>query len=485
VINIQGILANIDIVKWMGPKEPEVNQIQFDSRKVLANTIFVALKGFQTDGHAYIDTAINNGASVIICQQLPETIHSGIAYLQVTDSAEALGIMASNYYGNPSAQLKLVGITGTNGKTTTVTLLHQLFIKLGYKAGLLSTIRNMVHQTVVDATHTTPDPLQLNKLLADMVSVGCDYCFMEVSSHAAHQKRIGGLTFAGGIFSNITQDHLDYHETFSAYIKAKKMFFDGLPKSAFALINADDKNGKIMVQNTQAKKYTYALKTLANYKIKIIESHIDGMLVAFDNTEIWTHFIGGFNAYNLLAVYATALLLGQQKDEIIQHISNLTPVDGRFQYLKSASGKLAIVDYAHTPDALENVLTTIQEIAAGNAKIITVTGAGGNRDKTKRPLMAQVAVKYSHQVILTSDNPRNEEPDTIISDMREGVLPPYTNKLLAITNRKEAIRTACMLAQPGDILLVAGKGHETYQEVKGVKHHFDDREVILEIFENE
>lgn len=483
--SLQNILNQINVEQWLGPKAPDVNQIQFDSRKVQPNDIFVAVKGFQTDGHEYISGALEKGAQTIVCESLPDELKSDITYIRVTDSAEALGIMASNFYGNPSTQIKLVGITGTNGKTTTVTLLHQLFLKLGYKAGLLSTIRNMVHTREVDATHTTPDPVQLNKLLSDMVATGCDYCFMEVSSHAAHQKRIAGLTFAGGLFSNITQDHLDYHETFAAYIKAKKMFFDGLPKEAFALVNADDKNGKIMVQNTLATKYTYGLNSLANYKVKVIESHIDGMLMAFDHTEIWTQFIGGFNAYNLLAVYATALLLDQRKEEVIQELSKLAPVDGRFQYLKSKSGKLAVVDYAHTPDALENVLTTIQEIKEGDKRVITVAGAGGNRDKTKRPLMAQIAAKYSDQVILTSDNPRNEDPEAIIEDMKAGVLPPFNNRLLAITNRREAIRTACMLAQPGDIILVAGKGHETYQEVKGVKHHFDDREVIQEIFETE
>ncbi|PKP10279.1 MAG: UDP-N-acetylmuramoyl-L-alanyl-D-glutamate--2,6-diaminopimelate ligase [Bacteroidetes bacterium HGW-Bacteroidetes-4] len=483
--SLQQIIQPIEVLKWHGAQNPTIGQIRFDSRQVLPNDIFVAVKGYQTDGHAYIAKAIESGAAVIVCQEMPAELNEKITHIQVTDTAEALGIMASNYYGNPSQQLKLVGVTGTNGKTTTVTLLHQLFVNLGYKAGLLSTICNKVHNQVLAATHTTPDPLQLNQLLAEMIASGCDYCFMEVSSHAAHQKRIAGLTFAGAVFSNITQDHLDYHETFAAYIKAKKMFFDDLTDASFALINSDDKNGKIMVQNCKARVHTYGLKSMARFMGKILERHIDGMLVSFDHTEIWTRFIGGFNAYNLLAVYGTALLLNQQKDQVIRELSRLLPVEGRFQYLKSKSGKLAIVDYAHTPDALENVLTTIQEIIEGDGKIITVAGAGGNRDKTKRPLMAQVAVKYSNQVILTSDNPRNEEPEAIIADMKAGVLPPYTNRLLAITNRKEAIRTACLLAQPGDIILVAGKGHETYQEVKGVKHHFDDREVILEIFETE
>jgi UDP-N-acetylmuramoyl-L-alanyl-D-glutamate--2,6-diaminopimelate ligase len=393
--------------------------------------------------------------------------------------------MASNFFNNPSTKLKLVGVTGTNGKTTTVTLLYQLIKKLGFKAGLISTIRNYIDTVIEDATHTTPDPICLNKLLAEMVEVGCDYCFMEVSSHSLHQNRVAGLKFVGAVFTNITQDHLDYHKTFAEYIKAKKLFFDHLEKDAFALVNGDDKNGRIMLQNTLAVKHTMALKSMANFHGKVLEAHIDGMLVSFDNTEIWTQFIGGFNAYNLLSVYAVALLLGFNRDEVIQTLSALEAVEGRFQYLKSKTGKLAIVDYAHTPDALENVLATINEINEADNRIISVVGAGGNRDRTKRPLMAAVAAKMSHQVILTSDNPRNEKPEDIIEEMRAGVLPPLNNKLLAISNRKEAIKTACMLAQSGDIILVAGKGHETYQEIDGVRYHFDDREIINEIFETE
>ncbi len=482
---LNDILSGITITTSIGQTNTGIGSIVFDSRKVNEGDLFVAIKGVAADGHQFIDVAIGKGAVAIICEELPSNTTQGIVYIQVADSSKALGILASNYFGNPSKKLKLIGVTGTNGKTTTVTLLYQLFIKLGYKAGLLSTIRNYVHDKAVEATHTTPDPVQLNDLLAQMVDTGCDYCFMEVSSHAAHQQRIAGLHFSGAIFSNITQDHLDYHKTFAEYIKAKKLFFDGLDATAFALVNSDDKNGSVMLQNTKAVKHTYALKSMAAFRGKVLESHLDGMLVAFDQTELWTRFIGGFNAYNLLAVYATALLLKQDREQIIHALSNLNPVDGRFNYIRSKSGKLAIVDYAHTPDALENVLNTIRDIRQGNNQIITVVGAGGNRDKTKRPLMAEVTAKLSDKVILTSDNPRNENPEDIITDMRQGVLPPYNKKLLAITNRKEAIRTACMMAVPGDIILVAGKGHETYQEVQGVKHHFDDKEIINEIFGEE
>jgi UDP-N-acetylmuramoyl-L-alanyl-D-glutamate--2,6-diaminopimelate ligase len=482
---LKDILQGVDILNIIGDVNVNIDAIQFDSRVVDKNQLFIAVNGVETDGHKYIDSAISKGANAVLCEVLPENTDKGVTYIQVKDSSYALGIVASNYYYNPSSELKLVGITGTNGKTTTATLLYQLFKGLGYKTGLLSTIRNYIHDTAVDATHTTPDPIQLNKLLSSMVEVGCDYCFMEVSSHALHQKRVAGLQFAGAVFTNITQDHLDYHKTFAEYIKAKKILFDNLPKNAFALINTDDKNGRIMLQNTVADKYSFALKSMSDFKIKIIESHIDGMLLTIDNTEMWTQFIGQFNAYNILSVYAVAILLNQNKEEIIQHISVLKPVDGRFQYIKSKKGKLAIVDYAHTPDALKNVLSTIQDINAEGNKIITVVGAGGNRDKTKRPLMAEIAVKMSSQVILTSDNPRDEKPEDIIEDMRRGVLPPFNNKLLEIVNRKEAIKTACMLANSGDIILVAGKGHETYQEISGIKHHFDDCEIINEFFEIE
>jgi len=466
-----------------GSATRKIHAIQFDSRKIEPNDLFVAVRGTQADGHAFIEMAIQKGASVIICEELPKTRIPEITYLVVKDSSVALGLLASAFYHHPSQNLKLVGVTGTNGKTTTATLLYQMFRQLGYKAGLLSTIRNYIGNAAIESTHTTPDQLQINALLAEMVDAGCDYCFMEVSSHAAHQHRIAGLQFVGAIFSNITQDHLDYHKTFAEYIKAKKMFFDQLPEGSFALVNADDKNGRVMQQNTKARKFSFGLKSMADFRGRVLESYLDGMLVSFDQTEIWTRFIGGFNAYNLLSVYASALLLGQDREQVVKALSSLNSVDGRFQSIKSPDGKIAIVDYAHTPDALENVLATVQQIREGNNKIITVVGAGGNRDKTKRPLMAAIVARMSDQVILTSDNPRNERPEDIIDDMKAGVLPPYDRKVLSIANRTEAIRTACMLAQPGDIILVAGKGHETYQEINGVKHHFDDREIINKLFE--
>lgn len=465
-----------------GAAPVEINQIRYDSRAVAPGDLFVAVRGSAVDGHLYIEKAIEMGAAVIVCEQLPEAIQGNVHYIVTDDSAKALGLMASAYYGNPSKKLKLVGITGTNGKTTTVTLLYQLFRKLGYKAGLISTIRNFIDHHEVASTHTTPDPVQLNRLLADMVSVGCEYCFMEVSSHAIHQQRIAGVSYCGAIFSNITQDHLDYHKTFKDYIQAKKLFFDHLPKQSFALINTDDRNGRVMVQNSKAEVHSYALNSMADFKVRIQESHLNGMLLTINNMDVWVNFIGNFNAYNVLAVYATAVLLKQKPGEVLEALSVLMPVDGRFQCITSPEGKLAVVDYAHTPDAVDNVLSTLQEFRTGNRQIITVIGAGGDRDKTKRPLMAQAAVKQSDKVILTSDNPRSENPETIIEEMKAGVLPPYNRKLLSITNREEAIRTACMLAAPGDIVLIAGKGHETYQEIKGVRHHFDDREVVKEIF---
>ena len=485
MVTLNDILQNVDTLKVIGSVTLSVKAIQFDSRKIKPNNLFIAINGYETDGHKYIDSAISKGANSILCEVLPKNINNNITYIVVEDSSYVLGVVSSNYYNNPSSKLKLVGITGTNGKTTTVTLLYRLFKNLGYKTGLLSTIRNYIDDVEIEATHTTPDPIQLNKLLSLMVDKGCSYCFMEVSSHALSQNRVAGLQFAGAVFTNITQDHLDYHKTFAEYIKAKKLLFDNLPKTAFALVNIDDKNGSIMLQNTKAKKHTLALKSMANFKVRILESHIDGMLLIIDNVEVWTYFIGGFNAYNILSVYSVAMLLGQDKDDVISKISLLKSVDGRFQYIKSKGGKLAIVDYAHTPDAIKNVLLTIKDINNGEHKVITVIGAGGNRDKTKRPLMAEIAVKMSDRVILTSDNPRNEKPEDIIEDMRKGVLPPFNSRLLEIINRKEAIKTACMLAQKGDIILVAGKGHETYQEIEGIKHHFDDSEVINKIFETE
>jgi UDP-N-acetylmuramoyl-L-alanyl-D-glutamate--2,6-diaminopimelate ligase len=478
------VIKNIKILNIIGNTDIAVTGIEFDSRKVVKGNVFIAVTGYNSDGHNYIESAAKRGALAIVCEHLPEKADNNIVYILVKDSAESLGIIASSFYNNPSENIKLIGITGTNGKTTTATLLYKLFELLGYKTGLLSTIRNYIHTTAIEATHTTPDPVQLNKLLAHMVNTGCDYCFMEVSSHALHQKRVAGIKFTGAVFTNITQDHLDYHKTFAEYIKAKKLLFDNLNKNAFALVNIDDRNGKIMLQNTKAKKYTMAQKSIADFKVKLVEADINGMMLTFDNTEVWTKFIGKFNAYNLLSVYAVAVLLNQKRDEILNTLSSLSSVDGRFQYIKSKSGKLAIIDYAHTPDALENVLKTINEIKE-NGKIITVVGAGGNRDKTKRPVMANICAKLSDKVILTSDNPRNEKPDDIINDMKTGVLPPLNNKLVVITKRDEAIRAACMFASSGDIILVAGKGHETYQEIEGIKHPFNDIEIVTQVFDNE
>jgi len=473
------ILENIKIQKQVGTLDIQINKIEFDSRKVSANDIFVAIRGTLSDGHNFIETAIEKGAKTIVCQDLPLNLNENILYLKVKDTSEVLGLMACNFYENPSENLKLVGITGTNGKTTTVTLLYEMFKRLGYKVGLLSTIKNMIDNQEIAATHTTPDQLQLNKLLSQMVENECEYCFMEVSSHAIAQNRIAGLHFAGGIFSNITHDHLDYHHTFAEYIKAKKRFFDNLPKSAFALTNNDDKNGEIMLQNCNAKHYTYSLKSFSDYNCQILEHHFDGTLLKIDKNETWVHFIGNFNAYNLLAVYATAILLEQEKDEVLTILSDLKPVAGRFNTVNI--GEItAIVDYAHTPDALENVLRAILEIKEETQNILTVVGAGGDRDKTKRPIMAKIAAKNSAKVILTSDNPRSETPEDIINDMYKGVENVEFAKVLKITDRKEAIKTACLLANKGDIILIAGKGHENYQEVKGIKTHFDDKEIVTE-----
>ena len=480
--NTTDILKGCNILKTTGSSNQTVKGLTFDSRKVEKDFMFVAVKGTNADGHAFIGQAIDKGASVIVCEDLPTNIDNRIVYIQTDNSARTLGMAASNFYDNPSGHLKLVGITGTNGKTTTVTLLYRMFRMLGYKAGLLSTVRNYVDDEAVEATHTTPDPVEINRLLKKMVEKGCNYAFMEVSSHAVVQERIAGLQFTGGIFSNITHDHLDYHLTFEEYLKAKKLFFDNLPTSAFALINADDRNGKIMVQNTSAKVYYYAVKTLADYHARIIESHFEGMMLNINNMEVWVKLIGEFNAYNILAVFACAHLLGQSTEEILKIISNLETVDGRFEYLRSNDGIVAIVDYAHTPDALLNVLSTINQIRTGNEQLITVVGAGGNRDKTKRPKMARVSAENSSKVILTSDNPRFEDPGDIILDMEKGIEDTYRKNYVVIADRKEAIKTACMMAKPGDIILVAGKGHETYQDIKGVKYHFNDKEIIAEQF---
>lgn len=484
-MELNKLFEDIKVREWIGNRNAMVADITNDSRKVVKNSLFIAVRGVNIDGHKFIGQVVEAGASVVVCEEAPENKPKSVLFVVVENSAIALGQLASNWYGRPSENLKLVGITGTNGKTTTVTLLHRMATQLGYKAGLLSTVRNIVGTRGVEATQTTPDPLQLHRLLAEMVEIGCDYCFMEVSSHAAHQHRIAGLKFAGAIFSNLTQDHLDYHKTFADYRDAKKMFFDGLGADAFALVNADDRNGLFMLQNCAASKHTYALQKMADFRAKVLESSFEGMQLEIDGVEVWTSFVGRFNAYNLLAVYSASVLLGFDKTEVLTVLSKLGSVDGRFQCLRSKSGKTAIVDYAHTPDAIENVLNTIKNVTDGNHQIITVTGAGGNRDKTKRPIMAAIATELSDKVILTSDNPRNERPEDIIADMKAGVQPAYAQRVLCITDRTEAIRTACMLAQTGDVVLVAGKGHETYQEVNGVKHHFDDREVIKQIFDEE
>ncbi|MBI2281233.1 MAG: UDP-N-acetylmuramoyl-L-alanyl-D-glutamate--2,6-diaminopimelate ligase [Bacteroidetes bacterium] len=480
---LKDILYKTGIEKVVGSTNVEVSTICFDSRLVEANSLFVAVSGTQVDGHQFIQLAIEKGATSIVCEIIPQKLNDKVTYVEVKDSSKALGIIAANYYDNPSSEIKLVGITGTNGKTTTATLLYNLFTALGFKTGLLSTVVNKIGNQDIVATHTTPDAIQLNKLLREMVAQGCEYCFMEVSSHAIHQNRVQAIEFVGGIFTNITHDHLDYHKTFDEYIKAKKMFFDNLSADAFALVNKDDKNGLVMLQNTKAKKYSYALKSMADYTCKVVENDFSGMLLSIAGNEVWTKLIGGFNAYNMLAIYSVADLLGMDRLKTLTAISNLTSVDGRFQYIKSANNIAGIVDYAHTPDALKNVLKTINEIRTGNEQVITVVGCGGDRDKLKRPIMASIACENSTKVILTSDNPRSENPDEIISEMKKGVEAVYFKKVLAITNREEAIKTACSLANDGDIILVAGKGHEKYQEIKGVKYPFDDLSVLTETFE--
>lgn len=465
-----------------GNVEVLVNTVHFDSRKVGEGDVFVAQRGASVDGHDFIEKAVVAGVVAVVCEEWPAVLKPEVCYVKVADSSEALGRIAGNFYDNPSRKMKLVGVTGTNGKTTTATLLYELVRLMGKKAGLLSTVCNYVDEEKCPSTHTTPDALELNAYLKRMVEAGCEYCFMEVSSHSIHQKRIAGLDFDGAVFSNITHDHLDYHKTFRAYIEAKKAFFDGLKKEAFALTNADDKNGKVMLQNTVARQFTYSCKTLADYNCKVVEKHLDGTLLQLDGTEVWTKFTGDFNAYNLSAVYSAACLLGLEKEEVLRCMSMLVPVSGRFETIMSEEGVVAIVDYAHTPDALENVLSTVKGLKGKGNRVITVVGAGGDRDKTKRPEMADAACRYSDRVILTSDNPRSEEPTAIIADMQAGVKPEYKPKVLAITDRREAIRTALMMASKGDIVLIAGKGHENYQEIKGVKHHFDDKEVVREVF---
>jgi UDP-N-acetylmuramoyl-L-alanyl-D-glutamate--2,6-diaminopimelate ligase len=479
---LSDILTGLNIISQKGNADPVISEIIFDSRKAGGDTVFVAQKGTQADGHDYISSVFEAGCKAVVCEVMPDNIPEDAICVKVENSSETLGLMASAFYDYPSSSLKLVGVTGTNGKTTIATLLYELTKLLGHKAGLFSTVTNFIDDEQIAATHTTPDAVTLNKIMKEMVDKGCSYCFMEVSSHAIHQKRIAGLNFAGGIFTNITHDHLDYHKTFKAYIEAKKAFFDNLDKDAFALVNADDKNGMVMVQNTKASVYTYSVREIADFKARIIENMFEGMQLNIDGHEVWSPFVGYFNAQNLLAVYGATVLLGHNKEDVLVQLSKLKPVDGRFETIRSDEGITAVVDYAHTPDALKNVIDTINSIRSFDQQLITVVGAGGDRDKTKRPLMAAEAVKGSSKVILTSDNPRSEDPEQIIKEMMEGVTFKEKIKVISITNREEAIKTAYMVARPGDIILIAGKGHETYQEVKGVRHHFDDREIIKEIF---
>jgi UDP-N-acetylmuramoyl-L-alanyl-D-glutamate--2,6-diaminopimelate ligase len=480
-MKLSELISKIKIEEIAGNDNINICSLGFDSRSVSENQLFFAVSGTKADGHYFIYDAIKQGATAIICERFPEITDEKICYIKVADSNSIIGIIASEFYGNPSSQLKLVGVTGTNGKTTIATLLYRLIKSYGYKTGLISTISNYIDTEEIAATHTTPDALQLNKLMSQMVEKGCDYCFMEVSSHSINQKRIAGLTFAGGIFSNITRDHLDYHGSFDEYIKVKKKFFDDLPSTAFALTNIDDRNGKIMVQNTKAKCKTYAIKTIADFKCKILELGFAGMLLNIDNIDVWTKCTGIFNAYNLLAIYAVSRELGIDKIEALRLLSDLQPAAGRFECIRANNGVTAIVDYAHTPDALENVVSTINEISK-NEQLITVVGCGGNRDKGKRPMMAKIASENSTIAILTSDNPRYEKPDDILKDMCDGLTPVTRKKVLIIADRREAIRTAIMMAKPNDVILVAGKGHEEYQEISGVKNHFSDKEIINEMF---
>ena len=480
---LQDILTGTGVEHISGKADIAVANVVFDSRSVNRGDVFVAVSGTQVDGHRFIDGAVGRGAVAVVCEVLPEERNDGVTYVRVRDSAFALGQMASNFYNSPSEKLKLVGVTGTNGKTTIVTLLHQLFMSLGYKAGMLSTIVNKVNQREIKTSHTTPDALHINRVLSEMVEAGCDYAFMEVSSHAIVQERIAGLQFAGGLFTNITHEHLDYHKTFKEYITAKKRFFDNLPEKAFALVNADDRNANVMLQNTRAKKYTYGLKSMADFRGRLLEDEFSGLQMMLDDKEFFSPMVGAFNASNLLAVYAAAVLLKQDKEEVMQALSGLEGAEGRFDVLRSPDGIVCIVDYAHTPDALKNVLNTIQDIRSGNEQLITVVGAGGDRDKTKRPEMAAIAAGLSNRVILTSDNPRSEDPEEILRDMKAGIDPVHRKNTLVITDRKEAIKTAYALASTGDIILVAGKGHEKYQEINGVRYPFDDKQVLVEIFE--
>ncbi|MBO5795349.1 MAG: UDP-N-acetylmuramoyl-L-alanyl-D-glutamate--2,6-diaminopimelate ligase [Bacteroides sp.] len=483
-MKLNELLKAIQPTQVIGNQEVEIKEVNIDSRQVREGDLFMAMRGTQTDGHAYIASAIEKGAVAVLCEDLPEQLNDGVTYIQVKESEDAVGKLATTFYGDPTSKLKLVGVTGTNGKTTIATLLYNTFRYFGYKVGLVSTVCNYIDDEAVPTEHTTPDPITLNRLLGKMADCGCEYAFMEVSSHSIDQKRISGLKFAGGIFTNLTRDHLDYHKSVDNYLRAKKKFFDDMPKDAFCLTNLDDKNGMVMTQNTRAKVYTYSLRSLSDFKGKLLESHFEGMILDFNNRELSVQFIGKFNASNLLAVFGAAVLLGKQEEEVLVALSTLKPVSGRFETVRSPEGYTAIVDYAHTPDALVNVLNAIHGVVEGKGQIITVCGAGGNRDKGKRPLMAKEAAKLSDRVIITSDNPRFEEPQDIINDMLAGLDKDDMRKTISIVDRREAIKTACMLAQPGDVILVAGKGHENYQDVKGVKHHFDDKEILSEIMKS-
>lgn len=478
------LIKGIRVEEVIGDVQCDIADVHIDSRRVANGHLFVAMRGTQVDGHKYMQSAIEKGAVAIVCEQLPEALTEGVVYVRVTNSEEVVGPIATAFNGDPTDKVRLIGVTGTNGKTTIATLLYNMFRAMGYKVGLVSTVCNYIDDVAIPTEHTTPDAITLNALLGRMADEGCKYVFMEVSSHSVAQHRIGGLKFAGGIFTNLTRDHMDYHKTVDNYLRAKKAFFDMLPKDAFVVTNADDKNGLVMTQNTRAKVYTYSLRSLADFKGRILEHYFDGMLLEINKVEVFVQFIGKFNASNLLAVYGTACMLGKRPEEVLTILSTLRSVNGRFEALHSPAGYTAIVDYAHTPDAITNVLNAIHEVQGGKGRVITVVGAGGNRDKGKRPLMAQEAVKGSDRVIITSDNPRFEEPQEIINDMLAGLAPAQRTSVLSIVDRREAIRTACMLAEKGDVILVAGKGHETYQDVQGVKHHFDDKEVLREVFGN-
>lgn len=477
---LKDILYKVSLVSVSGKTDLDIKALCFDSREVMPKSLFFAIKGTQADGHNFIDKAIASGASAVLCETLPEQIPDGVTFIQVNDSARALGVVASNFYGNPSTRLTLVGVTGTNGKTSTVTLLFRLFRGLGYNVGMISTVENRINDQVLPASHTTPDALSFNKLLTKMVEQSVTHCFMEVSSHSLVQGRVAGAQFKGAVFTNISHDHLDYHGTFDAYIKAKKLLFDGLSSDAFALVNADDKRGLVMMQNTKAAKNTYALRTMCNFKAKILSNTLHGLELEINHKSVWFKLVGAFNAYNLMAVYASAILLGENEDEILTILSNLPTAPGRFELIENPRNIAAIVDYAHTPDALEKVLSTIREFRTGNEQLITVVGCGGNRDRDKRPLMAEIACRFSDKVIFTADNPRDEDPLSIIEDMQKGVSPSQYKKTLVIPDRKEAIKTASLLAGKNDIILVAGKGHENYQEIKGVRTPFDDKQILGE-----